>query len=422
MRRLLLIFVLALVALTGCQEKNEKVEKQKVEIQENLITETSTNINKIVEWEYDITGDSVNEKIVVNVSYGKCNNEDSVEVFSGKTGKKIWGMHLCEEHIGSVGIIAKEEKNNIYIWNEDDVKEEYCLEVLDISEDGKSSVSEKYESDFEIGKDDEEEIKKIFKYHDDTVFMTIDGHKFISYSPEVSYSTPEVTKKDGFYENTLIGDIVTDMYEKSENIAHNKDCSRSNDNKQDTLNVNDKIEWSYDVTGDSVKEKIIVQILDPYAEEKQNTVEIYSGKTGKLIWKTFISSPHMAQGSVGIINKDGRDYIYEWNPYMTQGKAYYTLKILDIDDEGNSKLFEEYNLAYDMETASEKEIKEILEYQTNVNGLFKDSMCLISYLPEEMKMYSMPENIKKNELCTNDVKDIIGGIIYFMHIRDLENN
>ena len=41
-------------------------------------------------------------------------------------------MHLCEEHIGSVGIIAKEEKNNIYIWNEDDVKEEYCLEVLDI--------------------------------------------------------------------------------------------------------------------------------------------------------------------------------------------------------------------------------------------------------------------------------------------------
>lgn len=173
----------------------------------NVVNEEKTEDKKeVVVLSSDLTKDGIDDEIKINIyaakdidSANKYADIDTVEVFSGKTGEKIWGKRVSLIHM---------EQDGLYIYNdgENDYILEMCLymnqgnavykySVLDLGEDG--VVTEKICEDigFSVNEDErkEEDIENIKKFEKNINEYLNESYVILdtNYDSDVVYSTKD---------------------------------------------------------------------------------------------------------------------------------------------------------------------------------------------------------------------------------------
>lgn len=152
------------------------------------------------------------------------------------------------------------------------------------------------------------------------------------------------------------------------------------------------IEWNYDLTGNGINEKILVN-TDSISNDVTNTVEVYSGESGKLIWNKHISLVHSDRLSISLYKKNDKYYILTWNPAVWQGNSTFRYKIFSLTEDGKELELEADEITFDTYRCNEEDIKKVIEFSHEVNSKFGDSFLLVSTV--NTMLYSIADNIEK---------------------------
>lgn len=160
---------------------------------------------------------------------------------------------------------------------------------------------------------------------------------------------------------------------KNENIKKEQMATESKNDKGEAV-----YEWYIDVTQDGTPEKIVVNtgLLNREPEGEEQTISIYSGVTGELIWSELISMAHMTWNGVYIYNDNEKDYILTWNPYMSLGNAVFRYQIFSLTDSGEVIEIVNESFAYKDEEVTETDIEHLTRFADEVNVYLAKSFVL----------------------------------------------
>lgn len=170
--------------------------------------------NALVVWEEDVTHDGIPERIEVdlseqsNPSLALSGWEETVKVYSGQTGEKIWSAHADTVHAGWNGIyIYKAPENGqvyLLIWQPMRYTEraDYTYRLISLLETGEEQVKETGEVQFDLNSlkaEDEENVSVFLEkvnrlLKDSYVLLDTDNADFF-YSPKDHPVTKEYDAK-----------------------------------------------------------------------------------------------------------------------------------------------------------------------------------------------------------------------------------
>ncbi len=167
-------------------------------------------------------------------------------------------------------------------------------------------------------------------------------------------------------------------------------------------------EWQADITQDGIPDRIIVNTA-PILESGTgtlNTIEIYSGKTGNLIWTKRITDVHTDWLNVSLYNENGKDYILIWDPSMWQGKAVYRYRIISLSETGEEIELKSGKFAFDINNPRETDIENLITFSKEVNQYLDKSFTLADTI-NGRQLYSTPERkIKASFVPTEEIEAI----------------
>lgn len=167
-------------------------------------------------------------------------------------------------------------------------------------------------------------------------------------------------------------------------------------------------EWQADITQDGIPDRIIVNTA-PILESGTgilNTIEVYSGKTGNLIWTERITDVHTDWLNVSLYNENGKDYILIWSPSMWQGKAVYRYRIISLSETGEEIELKSGEFAFDINNPLETDIENLITFSKEVNRYLDKSFTLADTI-NGRQLYSTPERkIKASFVPTEEIEAI----------------
>lgn len=197
------------------EKSNENTDKViKTGIQYNL-TEIKEK-SEIIEWHYDLTGDDISEKILINVDSIKDGVTNTVEVYSGKTDTLIWNKQLSLVHADrhSISLYVREGKNYILTWDPAMWQGSSVFEyrIFSLTESGEEIELESKQIVFDEYYCDEEDIRKVIELSYEVNGKFTDSFLLASTVNEICYSTVDDMEKEHFSPQSLVGDMVTNLY------------------------------------------------------------------------------------------------------------------------------------------------------------------------------------------------------------------
>lgn len=143
------------------------------------------------------------------------------------------------------------------------------------------------------------------------------------------------------------------------------------------------IVWLEDVTQDGYKDRIemeLTYINEEHQTGEEQTVKVYSGKTGKDIWFTHAGTTHCESNSMYVYKEpsDGKAYLLTWEPYMCCGDGSFWYKIFSLDDEtGREDVFKSDRYEFSVERAKKEEIEKLDSFVKKANKLLKESYVVV---------------------------------------------
>lgn len=171
-------------------------------------------------------------------------------------------------------------------------------------------------------------------------------------------------------------------------------------------------EWNVDITQDGIPDKIVVNtepIFNAQAKDL-NTIKIYSGKTGNLIWQKRVTAIHPDWLNVSLYQNNGKDYILIWDPAMWQGRAVYSYRIISLSEVGQEIELKESKIVFNLNAPLETDIDSLKNFSYEVNKYLNKSFILADTI-NGRQVYSTPDNkVKTLFLPTEETEAIKIGL------------
>ena len=175
-------------------------------------------------------------------------------------------------------------------------------------------------------------------------------------------------------------------------------------------------EWHIDVTQDGIPEKIVTNpdTLGRQIKEDENTIAVYSGKTGELIWSDDIGAAHMTWNGVYIYHDNEKDYLMEWNPYSGTGGCVFRYRIFSLSESGEEIEIMNESFGYRDIEVTEQDIEDLKLFADEVNGYLAKSFVLVAvtkgmtgdhYSTAEEKVVSLYDPTSELELMQRYLQD-----------------
>lgn len=168
----------------------------------------------------------------------------------------------------------------------------------------------------------------------------------------------------------------------TENIAidaNSKDVPNNNELESDSLDKLEPIVWYSDLTHDGIDEKIVVDLTydinNPIGPEQ--TVSVYSGSTGSLIWTDYADIVHPTWNGIYIYNDGENEYLLNWKPVIYHDIADFYFHVFSLTDEGEMTENTMETINFNMLRPKECDTDEISTYINKVNDFLKNSYVLI---------------------------------------------
>lgn len=164
------------------------------------------------------------------------------------------------------------------------------------------------------------------------------------------------------------------IMEKEEDGIFHFECLR--EGKQ----VNPENFIKADLTQDGKPEQIYIDAKtaeNPKTGEEP-TVQVYSGKTGEMIWSLPVNTVHAGYNNVYLYRDRGHTSLMTWNPAMWQGFAHYGWKVFDLTEDGKEKVLFSDMLEFRLDRPEEGDIKKLRDFAGRLNGFLDNAELLIS--------------------------------------------
>lgn len=162
------------------------------------------------------------------------------------------------------------------------------------------------------------------------------------------------------------------------------------------------ITWMEDVTHDGIKDKIelnLTYLNQDISTGEEQTVCIYSGKTGEKIWFFHAGTCHVDWGSIYVYQNpsDDKVYLLNWVPYICCGSGAFRYTIFSLDETGKEENLETGRLEFSTDIPKEGEVEKMNSFVEKVNKYLKESyvvvdtdegcICYSKQDKPEMKLY-----------------------------------
>ena len=163
-------------------------------------------------------------------------------------------------------------------------------------------------------------------------------------------------------------------------------------------NTEDIITWHVDVTHDGVPDMIEVDIALAKSEAptgNEETIRVYSGKTGEKIWTGHADTIQIGWNGFYIYTdpKTGKAYLVNWRPTMYQGIGNFRYHVFSLSEQGNIITLAEEGIDFRVDQiANDKAEKERLQqYINRLNYYLKNGYILLDTDQGKVRFSKMGE-------------------------------
>lgn len=152
-------------------------------------------------------------------------------------------------------------------------------------------------------------------------------------------------------------------------------------------------EWNVDITQDGIPDKIVVNTMPIFNAQAEdlNTIKIYSGKTGNLIWQKRVTAIHPDWLNVSLYQNNGKNYILIWDPAMWQGRGVYSYQIISLSETGQEIELKKGKVDFNLNNPLENDIERLENFSKEVNRYLNQSFILADTI-NGRQIYSTPDN------------------------------
>ncbi len=135
-----------------------------------------------------------------------------------------------------------------------------------------------------------------------------------------------------------------------------------------------------DLTGDGIPERI--QIDEGVAAEPvtgdEPTIQVFSGKTGEMIWSLPVNTVHGGWNNVYIYRDGGKSFLMTWKPAMYQGAADYEWKIFSLTEDGKETILASDFFEFDLNNPKKSDPERLQTFSKRLNEYLKKAQLLIT--------------------------------------------
>lgn len=174
----------------------------------------------------------------------------------------------------------------------------------------------------------------------------------------------------------------------------NNEISNGNAAESDEAEKVEPIIWYADITQDGIDEKIVVDltyVLNYPKTGEEQTVSVYSGSTGGLLWTGHADTVHPGWNGIYIYNDGKQDYLLLWQPTVYQGSADFRLRIFSLDEAGKEIELLTKNMQFVVYHLKDGDTEAISEFVDMVNGYLEKSFVLVD-TNNGIPVYSTKDN------------------------------
>ena len=176
------------------------------------------------------------------------------------------------------------------------------------------------------------------------------------------------------------GTFTYDISSKTILNYQNSESSKDDSTEVDNIKQVEPVIWYADITQDGIDEKIVVDLTYvinyPRTGEEQ-TVSVYSGYSGKLIWTGHADTVHPGWNGVYIYNDGKKDFLIQWLPTIYQDNADFHFRIFSLDEDGKENDLVSKNIQFDIYHPKNGDTDTISEFVDMVNGYLEKSYVLV---------------------------------------------
>jgi hypothetical protein len=184
--------------------------------------------------------------------------------------------------------------------------------------------------------------------------------------------------------------------ENVENESNAIPSSVLNPGENNLVKQIEPIIWYSDVTHDGLNEKIVVDltyVLNYPRTGEEQTVSIYAGKTGDLIWTGHADTVHPGWNGFYIYDDGNNEYLLTWRPTIYQNSADFILNIFSLTDDGEEHELYTENVPFNM-LDDDLDADVIISFVNKVNGYLDNCYVLVD-TDNSTPVYSTKDNKMK---------------------------
>lgn len=164
--------------------------------------------------------------------------------------------------------------------------------------------------------------------------------------------------------------------------------------EEPVLPVEELVTWNADLTHDGVDETITLT----HQEELGLYTLTVTNATGESIWTGEASTMHVGEAGFYLYQRDGKNYLMQWNPYGSTGSFYYHYEVFSLTEEGEEVPLASNTMEFvvmNEQTLLQLDIGALRAFEQEVNALLKDTIILISTYGGEPQYSTETETLCK---------------------------
>lgn len=338
-----------------------------------------THSATLAEWSADLTGDGVEEAIVLEgvILEGYARYASAGLTAYDAAGNILWqhGTAPGFAESSDLHLVTYNGKKCLLIWmqQETDTYRWYGYRIVELNADGSLTPdsSRMHSMRFDL---------------DDRSLLELD----IGAAAEFLNPIQELREFGTLLAGSTTGELV---YSTPDNPIRRFDyglVSELGDLKEQVTSRFDPVVWQADLTHDGVDETITVR-------------EVYQGDLyeltvtkadGTAIWSAEAAYAHAGHNGIYLYEHDGFYYLMQWLPYMSTGSAAYTYRIFGLNEDGREMKFADGGFSFSENFKDELmsiDISALRAFEDEINSLLADAIVLLS--TNEFKFsYSTPDD------------------------------
>jgi len=147
----------------------------------------------------------------------------------------------------------------------------------------------------------------------------------------------------------------------------------------ETADGTELFSMSVDLTHDGQREELIVTGSGWNSQlERWSSLQVVVKQGGQILWTGTAGTDHAAQDGIYLYQRDGKEYLMRWTPYLGGGGCELAYSIFRLDESGDEAVLEEKALSFSVMPVGllDVDMDALRAFEAEINTLLEDTIVL----------------------------------------------